>query len=91
MAELGHHEASEHSRIGELAAELGIELIAVAAPDYLGTLPADAHAALAADLDEALVHLGAGGPLGLGDAVLVKGSRVAGLERLVARLVEDAA
>ena len=44
-------------------------MIAVAAPDYGGEQVADA--------DEALDRLG---PLGAGDAVLVKGSRAAGLE-----------
>ncbi|RMH82025.1 MAG: UDP-N-acetylmuramoylalanyl-D-glutamyl-2, 6-diaminopimelate--D-alanyl-D-alanine ligase, partial [Actinomyces sp.] len=59
-----------------LARELGIELIAVDAPDYGGID--------VADIDEAAERLG---PLGPGDAVLVKGSRVARLERLVQRLV----
>ena len=41
-----------------------------------------------ADIDEASTHL-EGLALGDGDAVLVKGSRVAGLEALAARLLED--
>ncbi|HEX2047071.1 MAG TPA: UDP-N-acetylmuramoyl-tripeptide--D-alanyl-D-alanine ligase, partial [Acidimicrobiales bacterium] len=36
MAELGDVGPAEHARIGALAAELGIRLIAVAAPDYGG-------------------------------------------------------
>jgi UDP-N-acetylmuramoyl-tripeptide--D-alanyl-D-alanine ligase len=52
-----------------LAADLGIRVIAVAAPDYGGEQAASA--------DEALDRLG---PVGPGDAVLVKGSRAAGLE-----------
>jgi UDP-N-acetylmuramoyl-tripeptide--D-alanyl-D-alanine ligase len=57
----------EHRAIHAYAAERGVEVIAVGT-DLYGTTPvADAMAAL--------------GPLGRGDAVLVKGSRVAGLER----------
>jgi UDP-N-acetylmuramoyl-tripeptide--D-alanyl-D-alanine ligase len=76
MAELGEGSLAEHRAIGELAAELGIQLIAVAAPGYGGEN--------VADLDAAQAALGA---LGDGDAVLVKGSRVAGLERLAAALL----
>lgn len=76
MAELGDRSAAEHARIGRLAAELGIRLIAVATPDY----GADENADTAA---EALARLG---PLGPGDAVLVKASRAAGLEAAAARL-----
>jgi UDP-N-acetylmuramoyl-tripeptide--D-alanyl-D-alanine ligase len=75
MAELGADSAVEHRHIGRLARELGIRLIAVGAPDYGGED--------VADLDAALDALG---PLGPDTAVLVKGSRVAGLERLAARL-----
>lgn len=75
MAELGEASAGEHAAIGELAAELGIRLIAVAAPDYGGEQ--------AAGVDEAVALLG---PLDEDDAVLVKGSRVAELERVVAAL-----
>ena len=76
MAELGDHGPGAHRDIGALAAELGIRLLAVDAPDYGGEDVADIDAALAA--------LGA---VGEGDAVLVKASRVAGLERLAARLL----
>ena len=69
MAELGEDAPQEHRRIAQLAAELGVELIAVGTELY-GTAPVpDADAAR-----EALTDLGEG------DAVLVKGSRVAGLE-----------
>ncbi len=77
MAELGPGAPEEHRHIGALAADLGIRVIAVAAPDYGGEQVDDTDAALAA--------LGA---LGEGDAVLVKGSRAAGLESLAGRLLE---
>ena len=75
MAELGEVGPAEHARIGALAEELGIRVIAVAAPDYGGEQVADA--------DEALDRLG---PIGRGDAVLVKGSRAAGLETVAGTL-----
>jgi len=77
MAELGDLESSEHVGIRELAEDLGIRLIAVDAPAYGAEDVADLHEAMAAL-----------GELGEGDAVLVKGSRVAGLERLAALLLD---
>jgi UDP-N-acetylmuramoyl-tripeptide--D-alanyl-D-alanine ligase len=79
MAELGDHGGYAHRRIGEIAAELGIEVVAVDAPDYAG-----ATVVHVADLAAALDHLG---ELHAGDAVLVKASRVAGLERLATALL----
>lgn len=76
MAELGAPGPAEHRRIGALARELGIELIAIETSEYGGRV--------VEDLEGALVALGRLGP---GDAVLVKGSRVAGLERLAALLL----
>lgn len=76
MAELGERAAQDHLAIAALAAELGIELVAVGTPAY-GVEPL-------AGIDEAVEVLG---PLGEGDAVLVKASRVAGLERLAQRLL----
>jgi UDP-N-acetylmuramoyl-tripeptide--D-alanyl-D-alanine ligase len=76
MAELGGDSAAEHAAMGALAKELGIRVIAVAAPEY--------GAEDVLDIDAALGALGA---VGEGDAVLVKGSRVAGLERLAAQLL----
>ncbi len=71
MAELGDHHEAAHRRVAELAAALGIEVLAVGTDDYgVASVP---------DTDAALEALG---PLGEGDAVLIKGSRVAGLERL---------
>ena len=77
MAELGERHAAEHAGVADLAAALGIELLAVGEAAY-GTPPL-------VDAAEALAALG---PLRRGDAVLVKGSRVAGLERLALALVE---
>jgi len=79
MAELGAHSSAEHRRIGELAGRLGIRLLAVDADDY------GAGVEEVAGIDGAVEALG---PLGPGDAVLVKASRVAGLERLAQRLLE---
>jgi UDP-N-acetylmuramoyl-tripeptide--D-alanyl-D-alanine ligase len=76
MAELGPDSDDEHARIGKLADDLGVRVVAVAAPAYGAETVADVETALAAL-----------GDLGDGDAVLVKGSRVAGLERLAHRLI----
>lgn len=71
MAELGTHHGPEHLAVGRRLAEEGIEVIAVDVPEYGGTCvsrPEDAVALLEGiDADT---------------AVLLKGSRVAGLERL---------
>jgi UDP-N-acetylmuramoyl-tripeptide--D-alanyl-D-alanine ligase len=75
MAELGAVADEEHRAIGALARSLDITVIAVAEPRYAAPTVADVEAA-AAELGE----------LTAGDAVLVKGSRVAGLERLAERL-----
>jgi UDP-N-acetylmuramoyl-tripeptide--D-alanyl-D-alanine ligase len=76
MAELGDAGPAEHRRIAAVAESLGVELIAVGTDDY-GVHSVDG-------VDEAIVALG---PLGPTDAVLVKGSRVAGLERVADRLL----
>ena len=75
MAELGPSSDNEHRAVGDLARELGVEVVAVAAPAYGGTPVPDLAGAVAAL-----------GDLGPDDAVLLKGSRVAGLERLVGLL-----
>lgn len=75
MAELGDVGPSEHARMGALAAALGVRIIAVDAPDY--------GAETVAGAGEARERLG---PLGDGDAVLIKGSRAAGLESLAGTL-----
>lgn len=76
MAELGDGADDEHAAIGDLARRLGIRVVAVAAPAYGG------HDVSTVDEAVALLE-----PLQRGDAVLVKGSRVAGLERLAALLL----
>lgn len=78
MAELGPTSDDDHAAIGAMAERLGIRLVAVDAPAYGGEQVASVEEAL--DLLE---------PLGPGDAVLVKGSRVAGLERLAELLLEE--
>ena len=72
MAELGDSSDEEHVAVGRLARDLGVDVIGVAVPAYGGTTVASVD-----DVPAAL------GPLGGGDAVLLKGSRVAGLERLM--------
>jgi len=76
MAELGDSAQEEHRRIAALAEELGVELVAVGT-DLYGVEPL-------ASVDEAAESLGW---IGEGVAVLVKGSRVAGLEVLAERLL----
>ncbi|HEX5947227.1 MAG TPA: UDP-N-acetylmuramoyl-tripeptide--D-alanyl-D-alanine ligase [Acidimicrobiales bacterium] len=72
MAEIGPSSESEHRAVGDLARDLGVEVVALGVPEYGGTP--------VADLADAVAALG---DLGPDDAVLLKGSRVAGLERLV--------
>ena len=76
MAELGDSEEADHAAIGARAEELGIRVIAVAAPGYRGED--------VATVEEAINLLGG---LEEGDAILVKGSRVAALERLAEQLL----
>ncbi|HVM55056.1 MAG TPA: UDP-N-acetylmuramoyl-tripeptide--D-alanyl-D-alanine ligase [Acidimicrobiales bacterium] len=78
MAELGPSAADAHREAAALARSLGIRVVAVAEPMYGVEGVEDAAAAfrLAGTLQ-----------LGAGDAVLVKGSRVAGLEALAAALL----
>jgi UDP-N-acetylmuramoyl-tripeptide--D-alanyl-D-alanine ligase len=78
MAELGGRSEAEHYAIAAEAAALGIRVVAFDTPLYGGT---PVHS-----VDEAVQAVGALGP---DSAVLVKGSRVAGLERVAARLSGD--
>jgi UDP-N-acetylmuramoyl-tripeptide--D-alanyl-D-alanine ligase len=86
MAELGSITIEEHQRIGLLAADLGFDGIATVGPDHGLAVAAggrnfpDASAAF----DDILSLLRDG------DVVLVKGSRLVGLEAIAERLVEVA-
>lgn len=72
MAELGANSDERHAEMGRLAEDLDVEVVTVDCPSYgVGTDVASPEAAV-----ELL------GPLGPGDAVLVKASRAAGLERV---------
>jgi UDP-N-acetylmuramoyl-tripeptide--D-alanyl-D-alanine ligase len=71
MTELGDAAGGEHRRMGELAAELGVEVVAVGTTAYGGRIVADQAEALAVVAT-----------LPAGSAVLVKASRSVGLDRL---------
>lgn len=77
MAELGDDGPAAHRSIAETARDLGITVIAVDAPAY------GAPAIHVTGVDGAVAALG---DLVDGDAVLVKGSRVAALERVAQAL-----
>jgi UDP-N-acetylmuramoyl-tripeptide--D-alanyl-D-alanine ligase len=81
MAELGERADGHHRAIGALAVVLGIRLIQVGPGAY--------GAERVASAEDAVAALGA---IGDGDAVLVKGSRVTGVDRVARalRAVEDA-
>jgi UDP-N-acetylmuramoyl-tripeptide--D-alanyl-D-alanine ligase len=79
MAELGACSLAEHQAVAALAGQLGINILAVGTDAYGGQA--------VAGIDEAIEALG---PIGSGDAVLVKASRVAGLERLAGQLLAGA-
>jgi UDP-N-acetylmuramoyl-tripeptide--D-alanyl-D-alanine ligase len=81
MAELGDRAVVEHQRIAKLAEHLGIELLAVDT-DLYGPAPVE--------VAESVARMVEGGMLVNGTAVLVKGSRVAGLEDVAHALVEHA-
>jgi UDP-N-acetylmuramoyl-tripeptide--D-alanyl-D-alanine ligase len=82
MAELGRIGEDEHRRIAQVARSLDVLVVAVDAPAY-GLPVVDGE-------DGALAAVAALGALGEGDAILVKGSRVAGLERVAAALAGPA-
>ena len=76
MLELGAVSDAEHHDLGATAKRMGIRLVAVAAPEYGAEQDVDS-------IDDALALLA---DIGEGDAVLIKASRAAGLERLAQRL-----
>ncbi|MCF8608763.1 UDP-N-acetylmuramoyl-tripeptide--D-alanyl-D-alanine ligase [Gordonia sp. HY285] len=77
MAELGADGPAAHRDIARQATDLGITVIAVDEPDY------GDDAVHVSGVDDAVAALG---DLAEGDAVLVKGSRVAALERVATAL-----
>lgn len=77
MAELGEHSEERHAEMGDLAHELGIELVTVSCPLY-GT---------GIDVPTIDAAIDAVGPVGPGVAVLVKASRSAGLESVAGALI----
>lgn len=79
MAELGPAAVSAHRELAEEAAERGIELFSVGTDLYR----TGSGSLVWADVQEAATGL-AGLGLGTGDVVLIKASRVVGLERLAA-------
>ncbi|MGI9602996.1 MAG: UDP-N-acetylmuramoyl-tripeptide--D-alanyl-D-alanine ligase [Acidimicrobiales bacterium] len=81
MAELGDESEAAHQQIAQQAQDLGIDVIAVDAP-YPGER-------CVSDRNEALSALAEWGELDDEVGVLVKGSRVAGLEQLVDELVSE--
>lgn len=87
MAELGEESEAAHLRIAELAGELGVRIISFGDANYGDGIVdnSDVIVGHAADVAEAVAILG---ELDSRDAVLVKGSRVAGLERLAAALLD---
>lgn len=87
MAELGEHEAMEHTALGDFVADSGIDLLvtvgetaALAAQAAGGKM--EVHAA--ADQVAAGAYLGT--TLAAGDLVLVKGSRSSAMEKVIAAL-----
>ncbi len=82
MAELGDLAVPEHQQAARLAGQLGIQLIAVGT-DLYGVASVDGVDGALAALRDRL-----GGDLEESDAVLVKASRVVGLERLAELLVD---
>lgn len=88
MAELGDEGPEAHRRIAALAADLGIDVVAVGCdlygvPTVVDPSQEASHVGATPDLEAVLDAIG---PLGPDDAVLVKGSRVAGLERVAGAL-----
>lgn len=81
MAELGAQSATAHAHVASVASELGVRLIAFGTNDY-GSVAAHS----VSTIDDAVAALG---ELGAEDSVLVKGSRIAGLERLASALLAD--
>jgi len=84
MKELGPDAAAYHREIGEHAREQGVELI-IGVGELAAAYEPDQHVANAEEAADALAEV-----LGPGDAVLVKGSRAVGLERVAEKLTAEA-
>jgi UDP-N-acetylmuramoyl-tripeptide--D-alanyl-D-alanine ligase len=82
MRELGPDAAAYHREIGKHARERGVELI-IGVGELAEAYEPDQHVADAEAAADALAEA-----LGPGDAVLVKGSRAVGLERVAEKLTE---
>ncbi|MCZ7630384.1 MAG: hypothetical protein M5U19_15705 [Microthrixaceae bacterium] len=78
---MGSRAEAEHQAIADLAAHLGLELLAV---------DTDLYGVDAIPHGEVIARMSEEGMLGDGTAVLVKGSRVAGLEEVAHVMVEGA-
>ncbi len=94
MAELGPISDREHERVGELVARLGIDRLVAVGPGArliaVGALREGVEADRVTTCDEVSEAVAAVRAFARpGDVVLVKGSRVAGLERAAAALLED--
>ncbi len=81
MAELGDISATEHRHVRDFAESLGIRILAVGTSLY-------GDGVEVVELDQVVRRLG---EMGAGDAVLLKGSRVAGLEVLAGELLRGTA
>ena len=87
MAELGPHAEEEHRRLGKLVAAVGVDtLVAVGATSLADGARESGVDVVMVDGPEAAVTAIAP-RLRVGDAVLVKASRVAGLERVADALL----
>ncbi len=87
MAELGVHAAEEHHRLGKLVAAAGVDLLVAVAATALADGAREAGVEVV-DVEGPEQALAALAPrLRAGDAVLVKASRVAGLERVASSLL----
>jgi len=87
MAEIGATAAEEHLGIGQACAELGVDRVIAVGPDAAGITEGAQRAGTADAItvpDAAAAAEALAGTLQAGDAVLVKGSRVAGLEKVAA-------
>ena len=88
MKELGPESAALHREVGEYAREAGIDQLWGVGEETADTVQGFGEGGRHFADREALLAV-AGGELGEGDSVLVKGSRSAGMERVLHALVGD--